>query len=125
MTRLIDLTPLAPVTDVPAATAFFQDVLGFELVAAFDGFAYLRRDGATIRLIMARGDMNDAARQQGYYIDVEDVDALHETLLPALSKLPETHHQPPADTSYGQREFVVVYEALMLVFGQPIPKEPS
>lgn len=122
MAYLHDMTPLAPVTDISDGVAFFTDVLGFEATAVNTdfGYAYLKRDGAAIRLIRAQGDMNEEARQQGYYIDVDDVDALHNALADKLASLPETHHQPPATTDYGQREFVVVYEALMLVFGQTI-----
>ncbi len=124
MARLHDITPLAPVTDMIDAVAFFRDVLEFEthVVNTDFGYAYLKRDDAAIRLIRAKGDMTSPERQQGYYIDVDDVDALHSELKKNLSALPETHHQPPSDTDYGQREFVVVYEALMLVFGQTIEK---
>ncbi|WP_220749033.1 VOC family protein [Jannaschia pagri] len=115
-----DLTPLAPVSDMDDAIAFLTDTLGFTLSFRGEGYAHLRRDGATIRLLHSDDDLTDAARHQGYYIDVDDVDALHAHLSPVLGALPPECHQPPSDTAYGQREFVVVYEALMFVFGQPV-----
>lgn len=120
-TRLIDCTPLVPVTDIEKGIAFFTEILGFEARAVQDTYAYLKRDGAAIRLIQAAPDMDmvgDPKRQLSCYIDVEGVDALFEAQRHKLETLPKGHLRPPFNQDYGQREFHVIFEALLIFFGE-------
>jgi catechol 2,3-dioxygenase-like lactoylglutathione lyase family enzyme len=43
-------TPSLPTADVARSKHFYTDVLGFGVVASDDGFALVRRDGATISI---------------------------------------------------------------------------
>jgi catechol 2,3-dioxygenase-like lactoylglutathione lyase family enzyme len=112
---------MLPVRDVKASTAFIVDVLGFDCVFAVEGHAYLRRDGATLRLISAPpdADLEDTAWQSAVYIDVEGVDDLYVSLEPQLVSLPPEHLRAPFDRPYGQREFHVIHDVLLFQFGQP------
>lgn len=122
---LLAITPLVPVTDLDDAVAFFEGTLGFAVQARMDGYAYVTRDQVALRLITTPGvDLGDAARQMSCYIDVADVDALYERLRPALSGLPAGRVRPPFNQDYGQREFHVRYEALVIFFGAAITVIP-
>jgi len=48
MVTLGSPTPSLPAADVARSKQFYTDVLGFDEVASDDGFALVRRDGATI-----------------------------------------------------------------------------
>ncbi len=50
MVTLRTTTPALPSRDVGRSTGFYRDVLGFEAVHTEEGFAVLRRDGATLHL---------------------------------------------------------------------------
>ena len=119
--RCLDVTPLVPVADLDASVAFYRDALGFEAVRVVPGaYAYLRRDGAALRLQRAGPgvDLSDRAMQLACYVDVDDVDALWEELRPALAALPEGRVRAPFDRGGGRREFHVVDEdAMLALFG--------
>lgn len=118
--RLDAITPLVPVSDVGAAVRFFEDVLGFSCSLRNDSYAFVGRDNAMIRLILAPpdADMRDPARQLSCYIDVTDIDALYASLKSALDKLPAGHVRAPFNQDYGQREFHVIFDALLIFFGE-------
>jgi catechol 2,3-dioxygenase-like lactoylglutathione lyase family enzyme len=48
--RLLSAIPALPVRDVPAAVAFYQERLGFEMVHLDGGFGIVRRDDVVIHL---------------------------------------------------------------------------
>lgn len=119
-----DCTPLVPVSGIGDGVAFFRDYLGFEATVVQDGYAYLRRDTAAIRLISAApaaGETDDPARQMSCYIDVVGVDAIFEAHREQLESLPVGHLRPPFNQDYGQREFHVIYETLLIFVGEAIP----
>ncbi|GIT91719.1 hypothetical protein JANAI62_21760 [Jannaschia pagri] len=117
MTRI---TPIIPVVDPVAAGAWFERCLGFEASPAGTGM-HLSRDAVNIRLVLKADDMDmsDPRRQQSVYINVSDVDAHFAACKDAL-EASGTQVRPPFDRGYGAREFHVIYESLLIFFGQPI-----
>lgn len=77
--RVISISPIFPVTDLPAALAHYAQ-LGFEVQAAGDpeatvGYGFVTRDGATLHLT-ARGDYYPDSEVSVAYLSVSDADAL-------------------------------------------------
>ena len=106
-----------------AALTFFNDILGFETLYRLQGYAYIQREKAGIRVLEGRGDEAPPPgnRRFAYYVDVRDVDALYAELKPKLDTLPTGDVHGPADKSYGQRELLVlVPDGNLLAFGQAI-----
>ncbi len=123
MSNFIQITPFLHVDDLDKALAFFNDILGFETRFRADGYAYVHRETAGIRILQNEG--SDGAppgnRRFAYYIDVRDVDALHAELKPKLDTLPADDVHGPADKPYGQRELLVLSpDGNLLAFGQSI-----
>jgi catechol 2,3-dioxygenase-like lactoylglutathione lyase family enzyme len=123
MSNFIQITPFLHVDDLEQALAFFNDILGFETRYRADGYAYVHRETAGIRILQNEG--SDGAppgnRRFAYYIDVRDVDALHAELRPKLDTLPPGDVHGPADKPYGQRELLVLSpDGNLLAFGQAI-----
>jgi len=103
------ITPFLHVPDLPAALAFFCDVLRFELRHRHGDYAYLELGGCGLRLLEepARPLTPDRKARVSVCIDVADVDALYAQLAPALDTLPADCREPLKDMPYGQREFQV------------------
>ncbi|MGZ3428140.1 MAG: bleomycin resistance protein [Polyangia bacterium] len=123
MSNFIQITPFMHVEDLERALAFFSDILGFETKFRADGYAYVHRETAGIRIMQNVGD--DGAppgnRRFAYYVDVRDVDALYAELKPKLDTLPADHVHGPADKPYGQRELCVLApDGNVLAFGHAI-----
>jgi len=125
MTNFLQITPFMHVPDLEAALAFFEDILGFATLFRMADYAYVEREGAGIRMLRNHGA--DGAppgnRRFAYYVDVRDVDALHEELKPKLDTLPKGDVHGPADKPYGQRELLVLApDGNLIAFGQAIAR---
>ena len=123
MTNFIQITPFMHVPDIDSAVAFFEQVLGFRASFRSEGYAYIEREGAGIRMLQNQG--SDGAppgnRRFAYYVDVRDVDALYAELKPKLDALPKGDVHGPADKPYRQRELLVVApDGNLIAFGQAI-----
>jgi len=121
---LKQVTPFIPCTLLDAQIGFYRDILGFTVGFQADNYAFLKRDAAAIRLVQVSShiDLSHPERQGSFYIDVDGIDDLYETLLPALSTLPNGRVQAPFNQDYGQREFHVSDEDCTLVFfGEGVP----
>lgn len=123
MANLFRITPFMHVPDIDAALHFFTAILGFECRFRQGTYAYVQREGAAFRLLQNQGD--DGAppenRRCCYYIDVEDVDAVHAELRPKALLLNDGDIHGPVDQLYGQRELAVVApDGNLIVFGQDI-----
>lgn len=110
------------VPDVKAAVAFFES-LGFKTYISFGNYAYVQRESAGVRILQNQGE--DGAppgnRRFAYYIDVEDIAALHAELKPVLDMMPKGDVHGPEDKVYGQRELCLLApDGNLLVFGQTI-----
>ncbi len=123
MPNFVQITPFMHVHDLGAAIDFFCDLLGFSIPLRAADYAYVERDGCGMRLLQSDGN-NGAPpgnRRFAYYIDVRDVDALHEELKPKLATLPPGDVFGPIDQPYGQRELLILApDGNLLAFGQPI-----
>ncbi|MDB4964952.1 MAG: bleomycin resistance protein [Myxococcales bacterium] len=123
MSNFIQITPFMHVDDLAQALAFFEGVLGFETRYQGDGYAYVQRETAGLRILQNKG--NDGAppgnRRFAYYVDVRDVDALYAELKPKLDTLPAADVHGPADKPYGQRELLILApDGNLIAFGQEI-----
>lgn len=123
MATLSQITPFFVVQDLEAAVRFFRDALGFTLWVRYDGYAYLQRDRAGVRLLQREAPPLEP-EPQGWmhaYLDVEDVDALWAEFRARLREELRNNPDGPRDQTYGQREFTVFGpEGLTLFFGQKI-----
>jgi len=124
MPNFIRITPFIHVDDVPAAVAFFTDLLGFKAWINTPIYAYVQREDAAIRILRASQSPGEEVppgnRRFMYYIDVEDIAAILAELQPKLDAagIPT---RGPVDQTYGQREFMVTApDGNLLVFGQTI-----
>ena len=120
--NFIRITPFMHVDDVGAAIAFFER-LGFKTYVRHTDYAYVQRESAGVRILQNHG--SDGAppgnRRFCYYIDVEDIAALHAELKPVLDAMPPGDVHGPADKPYCQRELCILApDGNLLVFGQSI-----
>ena len=130
MGNFIRITPFMHVEDVPAAVAFFTDILGFKAWINTPGYAYVQREVAAVRIMKASQspgeEVSPGNRRFMYYIDVEDVDGLLAELKTKLDTLPQGHVVGPRDQVYGQRELMIVApDGNLVVFGQSIFEMPT
>jgi len=118
----IGMVPLLQVYDMPEALAFYQGLLGFEIISAspvvdtpegrFLHWVWIELGPAQVMLNTAydegRRPTQRVAEQQRWhrdtclYFDVADVDSVHAEL---RSKIPEI--KPPTNTRYGMRQLYV------------------
>lgn len=81
----------------------------------------MRRDDVAVRLIEVEQNVDTAAQQNSFYIDVKGLDALYQEMKPALDVLPEGRVRPPFNQDYGQREFHVLDpDGTLVFFGEAI-----
>ncbi len=122
MAQLLQVTPFLHVRELEPALAFFSAVLGFTVPYRERGYAYVQRDGAAYRLLVASEDEAPVGnREITSYVDVRDLDGLYEELRPRLQALPPADVLPPRDQPHGQREFMVRGpDGYVICFGQPV-----
>jgi catechol 2,3-dioxygenase-like lactoylglutathione lyase family enzyme len=114
------------VPDLQKSVAFYRDVLGFEIVSIPDPGWLFYRSGDC--MIMA-GECPDAlpASQIGdhsyfAYLQVEDVDSLHQSVCEAGVKICKTLRDEP----WQMREFgLVTVDGHRIMFGAPIAQASS
>ena len=117
--RLTQVTPFVPCTSLEKQVAFYRDVLGFEVGFLIEGiYAFLKRDDTAVRLVKVGDDvdLHHPERQNSFYIDVQDIDALWAKLQQRLAELPEDRVRAPFNQDCGQREFHVADEDRTLIF---------
>jgi uncharacterized glyoxalase superfamily protein PhnB len=111
------VTPLVEVFDVRKAVAFYREVLGFEVVHAYEPeghlyWAMLKLGGATVMLNARYEDDErpaapDLARVKGHddtvlYFDCADVEAAFAHL-----KAKGVKAEPPTVTHYGMKQVMI------------------
>lgn len=118
MPNLHQITPFVPVTSLDKAVDFYTGYLNFECTFKADNYAFLRHDQIAIRIIEVDDnvDLSNPNRQNSFYIDVTDIDALYAMLEPKLSTLPKGRVKAPFNQDYGQREFHVIDEDCTLIY---------
>jgi uncharacterized glyoxalase superfamily protein PhnB len=115
MTRFTSVTPNLIVRDVAKSTAFYRDVLGFEIKQTVPDaepfvFVWLERDGVPVFLNDAKVAAHDypsadSLPQGGtatLFFVITGVDALHEVVAPKVTVI-----MPLKTQFYGMREFAV------------------
>jgi catechol 2,3-dioxygenase-like lactoylglutathione lyase family enzyme len=121
MVTLGSPTPALPSANVARSKQFYNEVLGFDDVASGDGFALVRRDGATISIWGATdeswrekldpekpvcsGAESFIAGTASCSIEVTGVDELYEQCTARDVVHPNA---PIGDTDWGTREFGVL-----------------
>ena len=121
--QLTQITPFVPCSNLNRQIDFYNQRLGFNVGFQAENYAFLRRDQVAIRLVEVDGDVDltHPERQNSFYIDVDEVDALYASIEPNIRDLPSGRVRPPFDQDYGQREFHIIDEDCTLVFfGAPI-----
>jgi catechol 2,3-dioxygenase-like lactoylglutathione lyase family enzyme len=120
--ELIQITPFMHVPDLEAALTWFA-MLGFEVQFREHNYAYVSCGSAAVRVLESFGD--DGApftphKGFAYYVDVEDVDAIHKELAPKLAAA-SVEFNGPVDQPYRQRELMIrAPDGNVFVFGAPI-----
>jgi catechol 2,3-dioxygenase-like lactoylglutathione lyase family enzyme len=115
MTSFVSVTPNLIVRDIAASTAFYRDVLGFEIKQTVPEaepfvFVWLERNGVPVFLNDAKIVVHDypsaASMPPGgtaaLFFTITDVDGFHATVAP---KAPVV--MPLKTQFYGMREFAV------------------
>ncbi|QSX75117.1 VOC family protein [Lysobacter arenosi] len=126
MTAVHQITPFLHVPDLQEALAFFCK-LGFELRFRESNYAYIELAGCGLRLLEepARRLTADGKARVAVYIDVADIDALHDELAPALASLPGDRVEPLMNRPWRQREFQVrMPDGDWLTFGAAVTTDP-
>jgi catechol 2,3-dioxygenase-like lactoylglutathione lyase family enzyme len=124
--NLKQITPFVPCTSLERQLAFYRDVLGFSVGFQAEGYAFVSRDAVAVRLVEVSDDVDlkHPERQGSFYIDVEGIDAVFQTMKPALDQLPDGRVRSPFDQPYNQREFHVSDEDCTLIyFGEAIAND--
>ncbi|MGV6803757.1 MAG: bleomycin resistance protein [Ruegeria sp.] len=118
MPRILQLTPFVLCSSLRNQIDFYSDCLGFSCTFAQDNYAFLTLGPVAIRLLECppRADGHPLGENQSFYIDVQDIDDLYDSLRPKLKDLPKARVRAPFDQPYGQREFHVLDEDGTLVF---------
>lgn len=120
MPRLAQITPLISAADIKRSIRFYVDTLGFVAGYKSPDYAYVFRDNIAIRLLKS-AEAADITGRQRWYIDVEGLSDLFESMRPELEKLPKGRVRLPFDQPYGQREFHVIDEDnQLLMFGEAV-----
>ncbi|HMM81201.1 MAG TPA: VOC family protein [Pyrinomonadaceae bacterium] len=123
MSTIHQITPFLHVRDLEEAISFFCEVLPFEVKFRESDYAYVELEGHGLRLLeeSTRQLSPDGKARMTVYIDVPDVDALYETLRPALERLPSDRVKPLLNKAWRQREFQVrMPDGDWLTFGAPV-----
>jgi uncharacterized glyoxalase superfamily protein PhnB len=97
----IDVTPTLPVSDMAAATRFYETA-GFEVERYDDGFAFVHLDDQSAFDLDLKPDTDPATNGAGCYIIVRDVGGWHQRLLAAGLAV-----TPVEDTPWGMHEFTL------------------
>lgn len=121
--QLTQITPFIPCSNLKSQIAFYRGVLGFTVTFELENYAFLKRDKVAIRLVEVHKavDLSHPERQQSFYIDVHNLEALYESMKTELGALPKGRVRPPFTQDYGQREFHVADEDCTLVmFGETV-----
>ena len=124
--RLKQITPSLKTNDLPRTIQFYTDTLGFTVQVLWPeeepSLAILTQGDVRISFFMDADDAEPVPRVTGqFWIDVEEVLALHETLAGKVDVLwgPEVYH-------YQRREFAIKDpNGYTLTFSEPTDDPPT
>lgn len=125
---ITSLYPVLTSNDVPAAGAFYRDVLGLETTFESDWYISMR-SGAFELAVLA---LDHETVPEGYgraprgvlvTVEVDDVDAVHTRTVDELGHRPV---RALVDEPFGQRHFIVAApDGVLLDVVQPIAPSPE
>ncbi len=142
--RLSQAIPAMPVSDIPAATRFYEERLGFTVVHQDEGFVVVVRDELELHLWLA-GDQrwktrtgDELARSPvrsgaesflagtaSCRVAVDDVDGLYAQMSQS-EVLHPIDRGSPVDTDHGTREFATLdLDGNLLTFFHRLPSRTS
>ena len=104
MESLERVIPHIPSTDMVKTINFMVDVFRFKSSSQIETYSELRSGNNVLGVLSSQGEPN----QQSIYLQVQDVDALWDSIEP---KLKNTKTKPPFNQAYGMREFHVIIPA--------------
>ena len=116
--QILQLTPFVLCSSLTAQIEFYCERIGFTCTFTQENYAHLRQGPVAIRLLECppRLDGRPLGDGQSFYIDVNGIDALYESLRPGLEDLSAERVRPPFNQPYQQREFHILDEDGTLVF---------
>jgi catechol 2,3-dioxygenase-like lactoylglutathione lyase family enzyme len=95
--RALYLSPMVPSFQLAETRQFFVEVLGFKAIMDTAEYAIVQKDRHTIHLLPAGPQVG----QMEFYLEVDDVDGLWETI---RSRVQHLKVKPPFNQAYGMRE---------------------
>jgi catechol 2,3-dioxygenase-like lactoylglutathione lyase family enzyme len=111
--------PVLASLDIDATQRFYADKLGFAVVARYDDYGIVERDGVQIHFWLT--DDAGVPKATSCRVDVDDVDQLHEEMEASGVVHP---NGPLTDQPWGLREFAVLDgDGNMITFGQLMRRE--
>ena len=118
-----DAVAIVPVSNVRQSVDFYVEVLGYEerFVTDDEGFAIVLHGKAALHFVKTfdADALRATANHISVYLWVKHIDALYQTLKPALDALPEGRVRAPFTQDYGMREFHVKDpDGCALMFGE-------
>ena len=121
MSEITKTSFVIAVPDLQKSAAFYRDVLGFAIhTVSHPGWLFYRRGACTIMAGECRDAMPPSQLgDHSYfaYLEVDDVDPLHQSVCEAGAKLCKTLRNEP----WQMREFgVVTADGHRIMFGEPI-----
>lgn len=129
LARFVTSAPIVPVRNVTSSTAFYERVLGFDVLRRNDdgSAALVARDDVRIMLLrVAERRALEATREHiSAYVWVDDVTALWQELAPRLVQLPAWRVRHPFRQPYGTVEFHVKDPDGFLLFFAEDPFAPA
>lgn len=114
--KLLGVAPMLTVAAIEPAVAFYRDVLGFQCVSVFEGWACVSLDGVEVMFALPNQHLPFTAPMMtgSLYFKTDDVGALW-LRLKDLCKV----EYPLEDFEYGMREFAIRDNSgYLLQFGQ-------
>ena len=97
----VDVTPTLPVSDMVAATRFYETA-GFTVEHYDDGFAFVHLKDQSVFDLDQIPETDPATNRAGCYMIVPDVDGWHERLVMAGLRVTDVEDQP-----WGMHEFTL------------------
>lgn len=114
-------TPMIHVPDVRASAAWYE-AIGFTVLETYDdgadGWSFAILSAGASRVMFNQGGRPSAERRRevDLYVDVEEVDQLYASLKDRVEVV-----EPPHDTHYGMREFIIRdVDRFWITFGQKL-----
>jgi len=116
----VQVTPFLRVSDLNGSLSFYKSILGFSCPLRQGDYAYVSRERAAIRLLVAENP-EQLHEPQIVYIDVHDIAVVLEQIHQSINSLPDGRWKGPIDQLWDMRELIVYDpDGHIITFGQGI-----